>query len=151
MRGRFERGDDRGAVAVEFALIIPIFLLFVYGAITFGFALSVKQMVSQAAAEGARSPLGAQMITGDLDQNAAYVRVAAARSSAALGSNAQWATITPAVETPCPNAAANQSATVCVKVTVSYPYAAHPLVPTLPGLGFVIPSTISSVYEVEVL
>ena len=40
---------------------------------------------------------------------------------------------------------------MCVKVTVSYPYAAHPLIPTLPGLGFVIPSTISSVYEVQVL
>ena len=50
-----------------------------------------------------------------------------------------------------PNAAANQASSVCVKVTVSYPYAAHPLIPTLPGLGFVVPSTISSVYEVQVL
>ena len=151
MRGRSDRGGDRGAVAVEFALILPIFLLFVYGTITFGIALSVKQMVSQAAAEGARSSVGAQMIVGDLDQNAAYVRVAAARAGAALGSNAQWATLTPTIETPCPNAAANQASSVCVKVTVSYPYAAHPLIPTLPGLGFVVPSTISSVYEVQVL
>ena len=90
MRGRSERDGDRGAVAVEFALIIPIFLLFVYGSITFGIALSVKQMVSQAAAEGARSSVGAQIIAGDADQNAAYVRVAVARASAAFVDRALW-------------------------------------------------------------
>jgi Flp pilus assembly protein TadG len=46
------REGERGAVAVELALILPIFLLFVYGGITFGMVLSLKQLVTQGASEG---------------------------------------------------------------------------------------------------
>lgn len=47
--------DERGAAAVEFALILPLLCLLVFGIINFGDMLSVRQGVSQAAAEGARA------------------------------------------------------------------------------------------------
>lgn len=46
--------SDRGAVAVEFGLLLPLLLLIVLGIIDFGFMLSAKVTVTQAAREGAR-------------------------------------------------------------------------------------------------
>lgn len=51
------RGED-GASAVEFALIIPVFLMIVFGIITFGAYLSVIHAVQQLAAEAARAAVG---------------------------------------------------------------------------------------------
>jgi Flp pilus assembly protein TadG len=52
--GRARRGE-RGAAAVEFALVVPFLLLILFGIISYGFMLSFRQSVSQAAAEGARA------------------------------------------------------------------------------------------------
>ena len=45
---------DRGAAAVEFALIVPIVFLLLVGIITFGFVLNAQVTITQAAREGAR-------------------------------------------------------------------------------------------------
>jgi len=45
---------DRGAAAVEFALLFPILLLIVFGIIDFGRALNAQITLTQAAREGAR-------------------------------------------------------------------------------------------------
>jgi Flp pilus assembly protein TadG len=45
---------DRGAVAVEFALVLPLLLLIVFGIIDFGRALNAQITLTQAAREGAR-------------------------------------------------------------------------------------------------
>ena len=47
--------DDRGAAALEFALILPILVVLVFGVIAFGYMLSFRQAMSQAAAEGGRA------------------------------------------------------------------------------------------------
>lgn len=47
-------GDDRGAAAVEFALLFPLFLLIVFGIINFGFAFNQKINLTQAARESSR-------------------------------------------------------------------------------------------------
>ena len=54
LRGRVRR-DARGAAAVEFALVLPILVLLVFGIISYGYMLSFRQGISQAAAEGARA------------------------------------------------------------------------------------------------
>ena len=54
-RVRGTRPDRRGAAAVEFALILPILMVLVFGIINYGDMLSVRQSVSQAASEGARA------------------------------------------------------------------------------------------------
>jgi len=53
---RFSGRDapDRGAAAVEFALVLPLLLLIVFGIIDFGRALNAQITLTQAAREGAR-------------------------------------------------------------------------------------------------
>jgi Flp pilus assembly protein TadG len=45
---------DRGAVAVEFALLLPLLLLLLFGIVDFGRALNAQITITQAAREGAR-------------------------------------------------------------------------------------------------
>jgi Flp pilus assembly protein TadG len=45
---------DRGAVAVEFALLLPVLLLLVFGLVDFGRALNAQITLTQAAREGVR-------------------------------------------------------------------------------------------------
>jgi Flp pilus assembly protein TadG len=47
------RTED-GAAAIEFALVLPILLLLVFGIIEFGFALYNKEVITNASREGAR-------------------------------------------------------------------------------------------------
>lgn len=49
------RSNDRGAAAVEFALVAPILLLLVFGLIDFGRMLNAKISITEAAREGARA------------------------------------------------------------------------------------------------
>ncbi|BAS10180.1 conserved hypothetical protein [Arthrobacter sp. Hiyo4] len=46
--------SEKGAVAVEFALVIPIFLMLVFGIIEFGRAFNIQVSLSEAARETAR-------------------------------------------------------------------------------------------------
>ncbi len=48
------RDDERGAAAVEFALVLPVLLLILIGIIEFSFAFNTQLSLSQAAREGAR-------------------------------------------------------------------------------------------------
>jgi Flp pilus assembly protein TadG len=45
---------DRGATAVEFALLLPLLLLIVLGIVDFGRMLNAQETLTQAAREGAR-------------------------------------------------------------------------------------------------
>jgi Flp pilus assembly protein TadG len=45
---------DRGSVAVEFALLLPVLLLIVFGTIDFGRLINAQITLTQAAGEGAR-------------------------------------------------------------------------------------------------
>ena len=56
MKRRHAASDsrDRGSVAVEFALLLPVLLLILFGIIDFGRAISYQITLTQAAREGAR-------------------------------------------------------------------------------------------------
>lgn len=54
-QNRRRRGDERGAVAVEFALLMPILLAMVAGMIDAGFAINRYTMLNNAAREGIRT------------------------------------------------------------------------------------------------
>jgi len=52
---RVPRSADRGSAAVEFAMVLPLLLLLVFGIIDFGRMLNAKITLNEAAREGARS------------------------------------------------------------------------------------------------
>ena len=66
MRSFKFRRDDRGASAVEFALISLPLLTLIYGGIAFGFTLNAQETATQLAREGARAAAicGAPPATG---------------------------------------------------------------------------------------
>jgi Flp pilus assembly protein TadG len=49
------RREDRGAAAVEFALLLPLLLLLIFGIIDFGRMLNAEITINEAAREGARA------------------------------------------------------------------------------------------------
>ncbi|MBS4751335.1 pilus assembly protein [Nocardioides sp. zg-ZUI104] len=122
--GRARR--ERGAAAVEFALIVPVLMLLVFGIINYGHMLSVRQSVSQAAAEGARA---AAVEPGDAAKKTASATAAVAD---ALGAHNQVCapTVCSVTIDKCPGEAAKQCATV--KVEISYQA-------LIPGFGAVLP------------
>jgi len=52
---RMRPSGERGSAAVEFALVLPMLLLLVFGIIDFGRMLNAKITLNEAAREGARS------------------------------------------------------------------------------------------------
>lgn len=130
------RDRERGAAAVEFALVAPLLLLLVFGIITYGYMLSFRQAISQGAAEGARAAaVGVQAF--NTTQEASRRTAALASVNEALQSYgvscSSGATCT-VTFTTCGSAR-------CVQVLVSYPYAARPLTPKLPLVP--LPQTLS--------
>ena len=54
---RASRAKRRGIAAVEFALVVPFFILLVFGIIEIGRAIMVNQILTNAAREGARQAI----------------------------------------------------------------------------------------------
>lgn len=108
VRKQNERHLDRGAAAVEMALVLPLLTLFTFGIIDFSRVFNAEIQISQAAREGAR------MAALGYAETAVKDRVALAAPYPAFGS-------TPA-EVPtivrCPNTDTPRVA----KVTVTYDY-----------------------------
>jgi Flp pilus assembly protein TadG len=50
-----KRTFQRGSVLVEFSLVLPLFLMIVFGMVEFGFAIHDKNIITQAARVGARA------------------------------------------------------------------------------------------------
>jgi Flp pilus assembly protein TadG len=99
--------DERGASAVEFALVLPILIVLVLGIIEFGHAFQVQGTLSAAAREGAR----AMALRNDPAQARDAVQEAAAALSPGV-TDAQIG-ISPAA---CPVAGGTD-----VELTITYP------------------------------
>ncbi len=98
---------DRGATAVEFALLLPVLLLLLFGIIDFGRALNAQITLTQAVREGARLASLGQV------NPAVQTRV----SAAATGLSSVVATVT----SSCPvNAGSGVDAVVNVSYTFSF-------------------------------
>ncbi|UDY22641.1 TadE/TadG family type IV pilus assembly protein [Nocardioides sp. Kera G14] len=147
-----EKAPSRGAAAVEFALVVPILCVLLFGIIAFGVMLSFRQNLSQAAAEGSRATIGAWSATtcpsigttGCLVSTSARAAIKSSLASQGIDCDSGYLTCTVALidskTTTAPGCALGH---ICASVTVSYPYDAHPKVPNFPGLGLVMPSTLS--------
>lgn len=150
VRGARRRREERGAAAVEFALVAPLLLLLVFGIISFGFMLSFRQTLSQAATEGARAA------AVELDPAKRTDRATDAVSDAmdAVGVSCASGTLfrdgvaagTCAIGTA--TACVNDASAECITVTLTYEYADHPSVPSLPLVGSFMPDALT--YEATV-
>lgn len=144
------RRNDSGAAVVETALCICFVVLpLVFGTIAYAYMLSFRQTVTQATAEGARAAVVAPSGTSDANRSIAAINAVSAALSTGSGGltcTSQYVTCT---AVPVPNCG-DGSTNNCFKVTVSYPYRDHSLLPTLPGLGFTLPATITYSAEAEV-
>lgn len=109
---RFQAGlaDERGAAAIEFAVVVPLFLSVIFIAVVFSIYLTTFIGVSQAAAEGARASVAG------LD--------AAERQTLALGRvNAVISGYSPLLSTAKVQITYPTAATGLFSVKVSYPVA----------------------------
>jgi Flp pilus assembly protein TadG len=138
-------GDESGAALVEFAMIIPVFLLLFYGLITFGVTLAQKQNITNAAADAARAAVGAPDLT--TAENTATNRV-----RQALGTTAAYRIsfnlTTDADYDPTIQASGACGTNNCITVRIIYD---RPLFPglSLPGLRTLGPPAIKSTAVVQ--
>jgi Flp pilus assembly protein TadG len=132
------RHDQRGAALVEFSIASVVLLVLLFGIISYGYVLSFKQGLTQAAAEGARAAAVASS-----GQAAATAATAVAPALSAFNKNCASAGMSCtysilAADTGC------AAGTNCIRVQISYDYKNYPLMPKFPGLGLLLPDTIKS-------
>lgn len=116
-----EKRNDRGAAAVEFALLLPILLALVFGIVEFGRAYHIQSTLSGAAREGVR----VMALTNNLGEATAAVTTYSP-------------TLNPAdlavAATPCPSTGGGST-----RVTVTYTFTSLtgwiPMGPTMTGTG----------------
>lgn len=117
MRTRHRRQDEHGAVAVEFALLVPVIMVLIFGMVDFGFAVNRYASLSNAAREGVRM--------ASLGGTATEVRNAVQASLADIG--ASGAVVDVSCLTPtggtCPTfAAAEMGGTAIVRIDFTGPW-----------------------------
>ncbi len=134
LRTGLTRRDERGAAAVEFALVLPLLLLLLFGIIAYGYMLSFRGSMSQAAAEGAR----AAAVSVDASKRESNARAAVEEALQAYGvscSDPGMACAFDAAPAGC------ASGTSCFQVRLTYDYDDEPLIP-LPFVDLVMPDEI---------
>jgi len=133
---RRRRRDDRGAAAVEFALVVPVLVLFMFGIIQAGFFFAQSASLANGAREGARAGvvktlgtprdcasivsqarLGARTIGMRETQVAVTVRRGTMPSPICSASAGQVAPTTGGTTAPCGGAGVNEA----LHVQTSFP------------------------------
>lgn len=151
---RLRRRFEHGAAAVEFALVAPLLLFFLFAIISYGYMLSFRQAISQGAAEGARAMAVAPQGLDDAEV-ATIGRNAINQALGSYGVACVGADLTNSGDagdcgiaiSKCPEDASR----TCAIVTLDYYYNEHSLLPIFPGLGIVLPDHLryTSVAEVS--
>ncbi len=145
------RRDERGTSLVEFALVVTLLSTLLLGIIVFGILLSKRQVLTQAAAEGARAAVPIQYTTADqstligiaqtqVNKSLEAVNRACGDGSTTCGFvvySCGFATSTP------PSATAGNCLQVTVDVNVG---GSNPLVPSVGFISPFLPSKMSSTF-----
>ena len=149
------RHQTRGQAMVEFALVLPVFVMLLVGMMDMGFALYSKMTVINAAREGARAAVDAP------DYSKVPTLVTAAVQSAASGTSVDMSSVT--IPTPVCVAAVSSPPRTCawtksspaattdaakgdsVSVRVNYTY--HTFSPFLFGATLDLGSTVQMVLD----
>lgn len=115
-RNQHEGHLDRGAAAVEMALVLPILILFVFGIIDFSRVFNAEIQMSQGAREGARIAALADGSASSYTKDNVRTRVQFAAPRPAFSATNTKVQVTDADIVLCPNTAKLAS----VKVTYDY-------------------------------
>lgn len=136
--GRRCRGDQ-GTALVEMAFILVPLCLLLLGIIVYGYLMSFRQNMTQAAAEGARA--GA-IAPPDQTPSTHFIAINQATDATnqaleSFGEGCGNGRTTCLIEiNPCPAPSTEQ----CVTVTVTYDYENNPLMPDIPLVSAAIPA-----------
>ncbi|HVI97025.1 MAG TPA: TadE/TadG family type IV pilus assembly protein, partial [Anaeromyxobacter sp.] len=124
------RRHERGAAAVEFALVLPLLLVLLLGAIDWGYFFFLQEVVVNAAREGAR----AGSVIGDATASdaAAQTRATGYLTSAGLGALGCTVDVPASGVTLTPEA---------VQVSVSCPAGSVTGFTGVPPLTYLLPAT----------
>jgi Flp pilus assembly protein TadG len=114
---------ERGAAAVEFALVLPLYLLLLFGIVDFARAFNIQLTLSDAAAEGART----------LAVGGTATAAHSAAGSALAATLVSPAEVTYPTTVTCPAAAAPGTATASMTVATQDFQFLTPLIGSLVG------------------
>lgn len=115
--------NERGVVAAEFALLLPVFLLILFGIIEFGMLMYGREVVTNAAREGAR----AGIVQGPPKRTAGEITTIANNYLTGTGISQADVTFTPA------GAGLTNPNTLTVTATYNYNFLI-PYIPTVVGI-----------------
>lgn len=129
LRPPSQRRGDRGAVAVEFALIAPIFLMLVFGIVAFGIIFAQKLALGNSARQAARYAVvqerdcgqifteARSAATGTIAMDTTKIDITVTRKPPTGSAQTLCSKTTPAAATkPCENAAEGSA----ILVTTTY-------------------------------
>jgi Flp pilus assembly protein TadG len=109
---RIRPTDERGAAAVEFAIVLPVLVLLVFGIIQFSIYFNRLQGLQAAAREGARVAALPQSTQSDVT-----AKVKAALADVLPSGTSPTISVTPSTSNPCDLQPVGTSVTVTVKVS----------------------------------
>lgn len=144
-RGSRRRPRTRGQALVEFAIILPVFILVLSGILDFGFMLYSRMTVISAAREGARAGATADPTTVDSVARGAVSNAATGLVAASITVTISCIDQAPPATCTWLGATPTGAAGDAVKVTVTYPYKSF--FPLLFGSTFNLGSTVQMVHE----
>ncbi|MBR8059271.1 TadE/TadG family type IV pilus assembly protein [Burkholderia dolosa] len=130
--------SQRGATAVEFAIIFPLFFVISYAILCFGMIFVIQQSLTFAATEGARAGLS---YAADLDARMANARTTARN---VVG----WLNVGPPTVAAPPCNYGSAPVPYCLTVTVSYSPEAW--VSTMPFVGTIVTRPLTSTAVVQI-
>lgn len=145
---KFQRWHQRGVYAMEWAIVFPVFFMLVYASVSYGLIFLVRQSMQNAVEDGARAALQYQ------DQRLARLSLAnmVARERLSWLPNG----LQPVIDVSVCRVGASQSCApslscssqltnrCLVRVNASLAYGMAPLAPPMPGLGVLVPETLTA-------
>lgn len=148
-RGRAAGRQRQGGVAaIEFALAFPLFFVILYAIVMYSMMFLVQHSLTSAAAEGARAALAYQYATTTSAALTSRASAACTRALASVSWMAQAPSCAQTIST-APAGCTSNTAMDCVQITLTYPWSSKPLLPPLPLMGLISPTTLAGQATVQ--
>lgn len=134
LRGNRDQRRAAGVAALEFAIVLPVFLALVLGIVYYGIVLALQQALTLAAAEGARAALRYPLTANGGNASATVdLRVLAAAQTAQATLPESIRTLVNRTDIAQAVACTAPAGAVCVRVTLNLPTNSMlPAVPMVP-------------------